>query len=224
MEKTNIDSTEKIIDKIRKILELSKNNPSEEEAKAAALKAQKMMAEYHIEQADLDGVSDIEEIAESGYMTHKGGTWKFYLAHIIAKNFRCKTYSSGRRYIVFYGYETDTKIAKEVFEYLYNLGTSLATKEYNKYKAMYGTARGIMNSWYKGFLAGISSVLDKQCTALMIVVPKEVEDSYEDKTKDFKKTSHTISVSYNSNNDMARNSGYEAGKSAMQSKAIEGGD
>lgn len=38
-------SPEKIIEKIKKVLELSKNNPSQVEA--AALKAQKLMAEYH---------------------------------------------------------------------------------------------------------------------------------------------------------------------------------
>lgn len=38
--------TEKIIAKIKKVLELSRNNPSEEEAKSAALKAQKLMAAY----------------------------------------------------------------------------------------------------------------------------------------------------------------------------------
>ena len=38
-------SNEKIIEKIKKVLELSKNNPSIEEAKSAAIKAQRLMAD-----------------------------------------------------------------------------------------------------------------------------------------------------------------------------------
>ena len=56
---------EKIIDKIRKVLELSKNNPSEEEAQAAALKAQKLMAEYHI------SIKEIETEVEGGRINGK---------------------------------------------------------------------------------------------------------------------------------------------------------
>ena len=40
--------TEKIIQTIKKVLELSRNNPSEEEAKAAALKAQELLAKLKI--------------------------------------------------------------------------------------------------------------------------------------------------------------------------------
>ena len=56
--------TEKIIAKIKKILELSRNNPSKEEAKAAALKAQRLMAEYHLSESNTDGVKDIKRIME----------------------------------------------------------------------------------------------------------------------------------------------------------------
>lgn len=56
---------EKIIEKIRKCLALANNNPSEEEAKAAALMAQKLLAKYNISLVDveqLEGKS--EEIIE----------------------------------------------------------------------------------------------------------------------------------------------------------------
>ena len=41
-------TTEKIMEKIKKLLALANNNPSEDEAMAAALKAQEMMAKYNI--------------------------------------------------------------------------------------------------------------------------------------------------------------------------------
>ena len=55
---------EKIIEKVKKILELSKNNPSAEEAESAALKAQKLMAEYHISMAEIETMNDVENISE----------------------------------------------------------------------------------------------------------------------------------------------------------------
>lgn len=57
-------SNDKIIEKIRKVLELSKNNPSIEEAKSAALKAQKLMAEYHVSMTEIEAIEDIENIVE----------------------------------------------------------------------------------------------------------------------------------------------------------------
>ena len=46
-------SRDSIISKIRKLIELSNNNPSKEEAISAALKAQKLMADYGIEASEL---------------------------------------------------------------------------------------------------------------------------------------------------------------------------
>lgn len=52
---------ERIIEKIRKCLVLANNNPSEEEAKAAALQAQKLLAKYNISMAD---VTELEQEVE----------------------------------------------------------------------------------------------------------------------------------------------------------------
>ena len=59
---------EKIIVKIKKVLELAKNNPSPEEAKAAALQAQKLLAKYHIDMAEVKDIDlDASESIEAGY-------------------------------------------------------------------------------------------------------------------------------------------------------------
>lgn len=97
--------TEKIIAKIKKVLELSRNNPSEEEAKSAALKAQKLMAEYHISMSEVDEVEDIDSIVEKSVSIGTGSKWKYTLAGIIAKNFRCRHFFYGKSTVVFYGAE-----------------------------------------------------------------------------------------------------------------------
>ena len=89
------------------------------------------------------------------------------------KDFCCKTYSINRDAIAFYGYEKDAKIAVEVFKFLFETGNKLANRYYLKCKKEGRDTKGVLNTYLVGFCDGIKEVLDKQCTALMIVVPKE---------------------------------------------------
>lgn len=184
-----MENTEKIINKIKKVLELSKNNPSEKEAQAAALKAQKLMAEYHISMTEVNGIEDSENITEECISVGIGNKWKYRLSAIIARNFRCQHFYYGNSDVVFYGYKTDAEIAAETFKYLFSMGNKLANNFYNKKRNecrkigchFYG--KGIKNCFLIGFTDGIAEILEKQCTALMIVTPKEVQETFEEKTK-----------------------------------------
>lgn len=219
MANTTDNKQEKIIEKIKKVLELSRNNPSEEEAKAAALKAQELMAQYHISMQEVDDVQDIEKIAEEQVIVGTGSKWKFRLASVVAKNFRCKHFFYGRSTVVFYGYEIDAKIAAETFKYLFKIGHSGALKARQSYKKQGLDSSGIYNNFCVGFVNGVSSALDKQCTALMIVTPEEVKESFAERTKGFS----TINANLNLNSwygHEARQAGFEKGKSAIESKQI----
>ena len=114
---------EKILNKIKNLLDLANNNPNENEAIAAALKAQELMAKYNIELDQLDSKEKTREIVKEVYYQsgkHEMRKWKIGLAVIIAQNFRCKTYFvSSSNDVVFYGYKEDAKIALQVFTYLY---------------------------------------------------------------------------------------------------------
>lgn len=184
----NKDS-EKIIAKIKKVLELSKNNPSEEEAKSATLKAQKLMAEYHIALSEVESVEDIDNIVEKTIDVGMGNKWKYSLAGIIANNFRCKHFFYGKGTVVFYGYEVDTEIAAETFRFLYNAGIKMATSYYSKLRndAMKNggnfNGMGIKNCFLVGYMEGIREELEKQCTALMIIIPQKVQDEYSERVK-----------------------------------------
>ena len=226
MEFTVNENTERIIDKIRKVLELSKNNPSEEEARSAALKAQKLMMEYHISMVDLEDVGGIENIGEEMINVGTGNKWKYRLANIIAKNYRCKTYAYGSKAIVFYGYEADAKIAADVFQMLFKAGNRAATNYYNhqrnkaKRNGRYFNGAGMKNSYVISFADGVRSILEKQSTALMVVVPKEVDEEFE-KTigKELRYSTHTMNFSSDS---AACQAGYQKGRSIMQGRAIAG--
>lgn len=219
--------TEKIIEKIKKVLELSKNNPSEEEAKAAALKAQRLMAEYHISMVDIDATENIQEISEMAVDVGTGNKWKYTLAGIVAKNFRCRHFLYGKERIVFYGYKVDTEIAAETFKFLYSTGNKSSVNYYNKlrnkakreYRRFDGS--GIKNAYLIGFLDGISEVLEKQCTALMIVVPKEVNEKYAERTsKGFRTVSRKPLSATSAYASQARNEGRIAGRSTIDSRKI----
>ena len=217
-----MDDKKQIIEKIKKIMALAENNPNENEAIAAALKAQKLMAKFHIKESEL-GEEVTESKIDSMQCVVKGKTqkWKLQLAVVLAKNFRCKIYIMDGN-VTFYGYEEDIKICSEVFYSLYKIGVKLSDKLKRETRQSTGTAKGIRNTFCMGFVAGIKSELEKQCTALMIVVPKEVNEEYDRfATKmNFKNKSTSVTMS---NNRDVYNKGFQSGKDAMRQRAIEGG-
>ena len=209
----------KIIEKIKNLLDLSRNNTNENEAMAAALKAQELMAKYHIDVHDVEDEELTDEIIESEIFVGSGDKWKFKLATIIGKNFCCKVFFRGRERIVFYGYEKDAEIATQVFQFLFETGNKLADRCYYEYYKAHKPTRGVKNTYLVGYCDGIKTVLDRQCSALMIVIPKEVTESFEEMTKDFGTMKTNLSISHDRS---AYNKGREDGISTANARSIEG--
>ena len=216
------NNTENIIEQIRKLLALAGNNPSEKEAISAALKAQAMMAKYNIELAQVqDESAEREEIVKESQVYDDGRNltvWKTTLADIVAKNFRVRYYFSGVN-IVFYGYKTDAAIASSVFRFLADAGDRQANAEYNQARKQGLKTRGLKPAFLAGFARGAAEVLEKQCLALMIVVPQEVKDSFDEMTKDWGKK-HIARLPVGDHEMYER--GRSAGRSAANSRSIEG--
>lgn len=223
--KANMD---KMVEKISNLLDLANNNPNENEALAAALKAQELMAKYHIELADLDHDAGIEIVEESCKVDVSGPSkWKVKLANIIAENFCCKVYhkeergiftKTTRNYVVFYGYEHDAKIAREVFTFLFETGIKLARHEYYVAKKAGKYTKYVMNTYLMGFCEGIREVLAKQCTALMVVTPKEVIDSYNEMSQGFKTQRSRVTIGSDSG---VYERGIRDGKDVANARSIE---
>ena len=213
---------EKILNKIKNLLDLANNNPNENEAIAAALKAQELMAKYNIELDQLDDKKETHEIVEEIYHQsdkHEMRKWKIGLAGIIAQNFRCKVYFMNKKDVVFYGYKEDAKIALNVFTYLYEIGNKFAVRYYNKCKKEGKETRGVMNTYLVGFKDGVAEVLEKQCTALMIVTPKEVTESFDEMTNGWKTIKSTLRLSGDTG---AYSNGKSDGKDMATARNIEG--
>lgn len=214
-------ANEKIIKKVKNLLDLANNNPSENEAIAAALKAQELMAKYNIDSSAINGEEDSKEFFHAKYIIgagHEMKKWKVKLSAIIARNFRVKTYFS-RQDVVFYGYKKDAEIAVEVFKFLYEAGNKFSVRYYTKCKKEGKNTKGVMNAYLCGFCKGIEEALDKQCTALMIVVPKEVNESFEAMSAHWKYSAVHLKMSTDQN---AYNQGRTEGKEAAMSRSIKG--
>lgn len=214
-------ANEKIIKKVKNLLDLANNNPSENEAIAAALKAQELMAKYNIDSSAINGEEDSKEFFRAKYIIgagHEMKKWKVKLSAIIARNFRVKTYLSNRD-VVFYGYKKDAEIAVEVFKFLYEAGNKFSVRYYTKCKKEGKNTKGVMNAYLCGFCKGIEEALDKQCTALMIVVPKEVNESFEAMSAHWKHGTVHLKMSTDQN---AYNQGRTEGKEAAMSRSIKG--
>ena len=209
---------EQVIEKIKKCLALANDNANENEAKAALLQAQKLMAKYNVQVE----VSEEEAIAYSKEeCVHRyDAAYRKPLARVIAKNFRCEYYLHGQK-VVFFGRDFDARIAKESFEYAYEFAMREGNKLENKAYAEYGTARGVHSSYTAGFIAGLKEALEAQCTALMVVTPQDVKDEFAEMSKNWGKARGGFKLNGNFDGDAYRR-GQHDGKTVMNGRRVEG--
>ena len=106
---------------------------------------------------------------------------------------------------------------RNAVQYLYETGNKFAIRYYNHCKKEGKPTNGVMNTYLTGFKAGIKQVLEKQCTALMIVTPQKVIDAYDEKVQGAKV--HTIKIKSAKDTD-AYNEGKFDGKSMIEQKML----
>lgn len=125
---------EKVLDKIQKLLALSENNPSPEEAAAAAARAEELMVKYNVTRYMVEsssGVEHKEPIIDGwkvGHVFESGSKviWKQMLAVGVAEVNSCRIYykvepgKGGRRinHMCPIGTESDIVITKYLYLYL----------------------------------------------------------------------------------------------------------
>lgn len=115
-----------IVERIRKLFELSKNNPSPEEAASAAARAAELMFKYQIGEADLDTGERKSESEPLGEVAIAGGggqakgqraVWKSKLANAVAQGFGCEMYFERDTFKV-YGLKSIVQTVSYVYQYL----------------------------------------------------------------------------------------------------------
>ncbi len=87
---------DRILRRVKGLLALAEGNSNMEESHSAFLMAQKLMVKYGIEASELtDDESVIQVLDSDGTDFKRLYWWERQLAHIVAKNFRCKDYYNG---------------------------------------------------------------------------------------------------------------------------------
>ena len=208
---------EQAIEKIKKCLALA-NSPEEHEAKAALLQAQKLMAKYNVQVAE----SEEETIAYSKEeCVHRyDAAYRKPLAHVIADNFRCKFFLRGSK-VTFFGRDFDAKVAKEAFDYAYEFAMREGNKLENKAYAEKGTAKGVHSSYTAGFIAGLKEALEAQCTALVVVTPKDVIDEFETMSANWGQARGGFKLNGNVDYNAYRQ-GQQDGRTVLNGRRVEG--
>ncbi len=212
------NNQEQVIEKIKKLLALSEKNSNDNEAKAAALKAQKLMNQYDIS-IDTIGTAPEETIDYDTLYVGNGKSWKYALANIISTNFKCKNFWVGSKTVAFYGYKQNTEVSKITFNWLFKMIHRLADREVHRGYAKGIDVSNIYKSYVSGFLTGLKTSLEAQSKALLIITPTKVTDSYQEFSKDFKTRNKSIKV--NSINEDSYKAGVEDGRNCMGKRELE---
>lgn len=176
---------ENIKDRIKKLLALA-SSPNEHEAKAALLKAKKLMAEHKLTDSDFEDRN--REIAHQDLMnvkwtTDSGKIWMVKLCQLICDNYCCvaswKTPQGSRTHILtISGFEDDVQVCSEVTKYAVGFIDGRVKNLKRKYKN--SDPKSITNSYADGFIVGLEMAFEDQSQdhqewGLVMVKPEEVK-------------------------------------------------
>lgn len=156
---------EKIIEKIKKALALANNNKNPNEAQAAMLMVQKMMAKYHIEMQEVEEVEEAE--VQENEANIKKGSWRKILMKVICKNYRCDCFlrgNTGKR-IIIVGSKEDIEIVKTIYEFAENQLLDGFNKYFkNNYEAYteIQIKNAVRKDYADGFIRGIKEKFSRQ--------------------------------------------------------------
>ena len=181
-----MDDNNKIIEKIEKLISLS-GSSNENEARAAMLKAQELMAKYEIDREQIKGQEKERPVVGFTSSPYRE-EWIHMVSAVIADNFRCRSISICRNSssktfrIRFYGYEEDAEICINIFNY----AIKVIRKKFITLRAIYAEAkREFRESEKTNYVTGFCCGLEKnfkeqreqsQSFALALVTPKAVDD------------------------------------------------
>lgn len=216
-----------IKDKIAKLLALAES-PNEHEARAALLKARKLMAEHKLSPEDIGPKKDAKVVKQTVGVTCTSMTnsWITVLARIIGEHYCCKAYIEqpykGAKTVEvgFIGLEDDFEVCKQTFMYACETALKLCKRVVPKSAGTGGKVyRERCNAYGYGFCAGLLDAFDKQKEenqewGLVMVVPQPVLDVVNNMgSRKFGRAEN--------NHDDYRNKGYNDGQRFDQSRKLE---
>lgn len=218
---------EKTIEKIKNLLQLANDNPSDEEGQTALLLAQRLMLKNNIALEQVEQFDEPQPFETSQAVGKEAGRifwWERDLGCILAANFRCfcinqRDRVSNRSRIIFFGEKQDAELVSKIFEaallYLRYRLDRLPSRE-TSYK----------NSYLCGFLTALKERFEEQVEeySLMVLPSEQTKNALNDafqniKTEKVEKPEHDFDLE-------AYNEGRFHGKHAkiMPDEILEGGN
>ena len=207
-----------IISKIEKLLALAGNNPSEAEAQAAMLKAQKLMAENNLTMKTLNQNKEPQkkEVVQEWFEGGQSCQWMRNLGKVIAINFRCDMMVGPGYGLVFIGLKEDARICIQVFNFAAHTLEKNMRKIRRQYRKQGLSTEGVSGDYSMGFIKGLSDKFKEQVDqnnwGLILVKDNMVTEYCESVSKGRAKSGKIL----NSSGDMGLYlKGYTDGKSLV---------
>ena len=214
---------EKILRKISAILNVTQENGATvDEALTAAKKAQELIAKYHV--TILKNPNEKENIGEKNILGSR--KWIQLLANIVCQSMSCRLilFTENRKtFMKFIGRDSDRIAAVKTFQMLLSVCQNGITKEKIRAKNSSGSSKGVEIAYATGFIKAVEEEMGKQCKALMLVVPSEVEEHIEKNYPYIRAVRSKVSYQYRNKNDIviANSNGYRDGKNFLRQRQIE---
>ena len=176
-----------IRDKIKKLLALATSS-NENEAKAALLKAKKLMMDHKISEAEVQDLNEQELIHlqcdNVRWTTDSGEIWITSLVNLIADNPLCScswmTRKGTRTHILYiHGLGTDVELCKSVIEYA--VGFVRGRIKIEQRRRVTSDPKAVAASYARGFILGMELMYDEQKDehpewGLVVSKPQEVDE------------------------------------------------
>lgn len=199
------NNNDRVVRRIKRLLATAEGEANMNESHTAFLLAQEMMVKYGVDPHELTDDERVLEVLEGQGTEYKRLYWyERKLAGIVARNFRCKYFYRSKhidgklqiqRKVMFMGTEQDVELATAMYKLVIS-AIEFYTQRYIKIEGLgiRSHTQSLKNDYMSGFIAGLDTKFEEQIQTqewgLVLLVPKEVEEKYDEIV-----TGKTISLS-----------------------------
>jgi hypothetical protein len=218
---------DKIVEKIKKLLALSRSDNEHEAATALAM-AQELMVQYAVEESQLEEKTGVHEkigTTRVGLDTKRVGHWEAGLAQVLAPAFFCRSFYMRGTDIFVVGRKSDCDVCIATFFFIRGEAVRLADRAWNNFDShqrMLVNGKRWKNGYYEGLIRTIHERLtanlkrlseDNKGTALMVVNRQLAVQNYMDNVVKPTSSRQTRAV---------ETSGYQQGRRDGHAISLEG--
>ncbi|MGE5507020.1 MAG: DUF2786 domain-containing protein [Chitinophagales bacterium] len=215
------DRRERIVERIRGVLNIARDTTYEHEAAAALLLAQRLLVKHGLTLAEVEDGGETgtqaEDVADAAVGEPSGRLpwWHRLLASIVAENFRCSAYVHRTRRqatVCLIGLATDVAVAREVYRFGLKTLAEAARRHAEQQKLAPPLARRVRNDFIYGFLCGLRDKFAEQVAANRWALALQPDPRVEQEVAQRRMRRATAARPGLSGDGRARAAGYQRGQ------------